>query len=149
MSWWPLPTLKSSMRSRVTTAHAVSKPLVCWLENAQFVAQVSHVQQFEAPVFHRYLLIRCSYSMHRCLELEIWRFSWQWQTDRQTKPIALPLAHVHGVKSMHSTSLHLLVVDRLCEQYSRASIGMYFIYFLVLPSLLHSLISRYFDRWPS
>ena len=51
MTWRSLPTLRSSMRSRATSAHgvgAVGKPQTCWTENARFVALVSHVQQFEA-----------------------------------------------------------------------------------------------------
>ena len=37
----------------------------------------SAIWSVQKPVFHQYLPIRGSYSMHRCLELEIWRFSWQ------------------------------------------------------------------------
>ena len=58
----------------------------------------SAIQRALEPVFCRYLPICGSYSTHRCVELEIWRFSWRWQTDRQqTKPIALPLVHARGV----------------------------------------------------
>ena len=53
------------------------------------------------PVFHQYLPIGCSYSSHRCLECEIWWFSYRWQRQRQRqqtdKLIALPLAHVSGI----------------------------------------------------
>ena len=57
------------------------------------------------PVFHRYLPIGHAYSMHRCLEREIWRFSCRQRRQRQRqtdKPIALPLAHACGVKINNS-----------------------------------------------
>ena len=46
-----------------------------------------------------YLPIGCAYSTHRCLELEIWRFSCRRRQQQQQtyKPIALPLAHARGV----------------------------------------------------
>ena len=44
-----------------------------------------------------------AYELLKCLDLEIWWFLGSWQTDRQTdrwtKPIALPLAvHARGIK---------------------------------------------------
>ena len=76
----------------------------------------------QKPKFQRYLPIRCAYSTHRCLELEIWRFPTTTTTDGQTdcftpcayargnnhnnddrriyrldRPVTLPLAHARGV----------------------------------------------------
>ena len=50
-------------------------------------------------VFRWFRRIHCAYESLRYLDLKMWRFSWwwRWQTDRQTKPIALPLAHARGV----------------------------------------------------
>ena len=47
----------------------------------------------------------CTYKSLGCLDLEIWRFSCQ---RRQTKPIALPLAHARGV--INATS-HLTILN--------------------------------------
>ena len=52
----------------------------------------SAIRSVQKPVFHRYLPICCASNTHRCLDLEIWRFSWQ-----TYRPITLPLAHACGV----------------------------------------------------
>ena len=54
------------------------------MENIRFVELMSHVSQLEAHTnqfFRQYLPIYGSYSMHRCLEHEIWWFLWR--NDRQ------------------------------------------------------------------
>ena len=99
MTWWPLPASRSRMRSWVTSAYGVGaagKQQACWMENARFVA-CSAIWSAQKSVFCRYLPIRGSYSTHRCLELKIWLFSWQRQTDSQTKLITLHLVHACGV----------------------------------------------------
>ena len=43
----------------------------------------SAVRSVQKPLFRRYLPVRGSHSTHRCLEFEIWWFSWrQRQTDK-------------------------------------------------------------------
>ena len=49
------------------------------------------------PVFCQFRRISCACESLRCLDIEIWRFSCG---RRQTNPIALPLAHARGVKSV-------------------------------------------------
>ena len=75
-------------------------------KNAQFVAAMfSNLKCTEtsfsliSPIW-----IRGSYSTHRCLELEIWRFSWwrQWQTTDKTDCFT-PCACAQGNK-LHTLS---------------------------------------------
>ena len=106
MIWRPLPASRSSMPSRVTSAHGVGaagKPQVCWTENAWFVELVSHVQQFKVcrNQFSPISTNRLQYiQMLRSRDLAIFVTM---TIDRQTKPIALNLAHVHRVIRLHVT----------------------------------------------
>ena len=79
------------------------------------------------PVIRRFQRILCAYESLRCLDLQIWRFSCWQTTDRQTKPIALPLAaHARGVirkslylcirKSLYICHVSVLFVcSNICE----------------------------------
>ena len=64
----------------------------------------------QKPVFHQYLAIRCAYSNHRCLKVEIWRFLCP-QQQRTDKPIILPLAHAHGVKRTKYNILYRNIIQ--------------------------------------
>ena len=55
------------------------------------------IQSIVKQVFRQLQLIRRTYKSLRCLDVVIWWFSW-WQ---QTKPIAFPLVHAHGVIRPH------------------------------------------------
>ena len=103
MTWWLLPASRSSMHSWVKSAYgigAVSKLQGCWTKNARFVVLVSHVQQFKEHrnQFCQYPPIHGSYSMHRCIESEIWWFSWWWrrQTTINKTNCFTPYACVRG-----------------------------------------------------
>ena len=62
-----------------------------------FVGRANDLKHTEAS-FCRILQICCAYELLGCLNLEIWQFSCGRQ---QTKTIALPLTHAHGVISLY------------------------------------------------
>ena len=83
-----------SVQSRQYSAHAQLhyvapnfEPMICSASKP-----FSAIRSAQKLVFHRYLPIRCDYSTHRCLELQIWRFSCR---------RALALAHARRVISSH------------------------------------------------
>ena len=68
----------------------------------------SNSKHTETSFFRRYIPIRGSYSMHRCLELEIWRFSWRQQTDKTDcfTPWACARGNIHSAIPRLITRMH-------------------------------------------
>ena len=64
---------------------------------------------------HRFWAFNFTYNSLRCRDLKIRRF-WGWQTTtgdnrrQMNKPIALPLAHAHGVKMRYEIMVHATTV---------------------------------------
>ena len=77
MIWRPLPASKSNMRSQLKPAHGRLSVNHRHAERKMHSASepCSANRSAQKQVFRRHLPIRGSYSMHRWVELEIWRFS--------------------------------------------------------------------------
>jgi hypothetical protein len=56
----------------------------CGQQNTGFVTPYPTIRSIMKQVFRRFRQIGCAYVLHRCLDLEIWRFLCWRQTDRQT-----------------------------------------------------------------
>ena len=107
--WWPLPRY--------------ARPVVCMsrkhMAYSRLVGMVNRQgeqmhylwrswarnRSILKPVFRRLWRIRFAYESLRCLNLEIWRFLW-WR--QLTKPIALPLMHVHEVIN-HNSGTYIIL----------------------------------------
>ena len=61
--------------------------------------------------------IHCAYVLLRCLDLEMWQFCADDRRQRrQTKLIALPLAHAHGITtSFYGNIFGAVVIHSLCN----------------------------------
>ena len=99
----------------------------------------SAIRSTQRPVFRRYLPICGRYSTHRCLKLEIWRFSWR-QQQRQTDKTDCftPCACARGNKEKGRVSYSL---------YPCVTVHDLLPYYLIQPETFHTYTTSSKRSW--